>query len=58
MDQNGQRFGDDRFDRALAEAPQGADAVGEALLATVREYASGRSQFDDITLLCFGRNPE
>jgi sigma-B regulation protein RsbU (phosphoserine phosphatase) len=58
MDQNGRRFGDDRFDRALAEAPQGADAVGEALLAAVREYASGRSQFDDITLLCFGRNPE
>ncbi len=58
MDQKGERFGDDRFDRALAEAPRGADAVGEALLAAVRDYASGRSQFDDITLVCFGRDPE
>jgi phosphoserine phosphatase RsbU/P len=57
MDQNHERFGDDRFDRALVEAPQGADAVGEALLAAVRDYAAGRSQFDDITLVCFGRNP-
>ncbi len=58
MDQNRERFGEDRFDRALAEAPQGAEAIGEALLAAVREFASGRSQFDDITLVCFGRNPE
>ncbi len=58
MDPSGERFGDDRFDRALVEAPQGADAVGEALLAAVRDYASGRSQFDDITLLCFGPDPE
>ena len=32
--------------------------MGEAILATVREHASGRSQFDDITLVCFGRNAE
>jgi hypothetical protein len=24
----------------------------------VREHGSGRSQFDDITLVCFGRNAE
>ena len=58
MNQHHQRFGDERFDRTLAEAPPGAEAVGEALLAAVRDYAAGRSQFDDITLLCFGRNPQ
>ena len=57
LDQKGQTFGHDRFLRALAEAPHGAAAVGEFLLAAVREFASGRSQFDDITIVCFGRNP-
>ena len=37
---------------------RGAAAVGEAILATVREHASGRSQFDDITLVCFSRSAE
>jgi hypothetical protein len=31
------RWRDDRFDRALVEAPQRADAVGDALLAAVRD---------------------
>lgn len=56
LDRHGRRFGEGRFHRALAEAPQGAAAVGEAILATVRDHASGRSQFDDITLVCFGRD--
>jgi sigma-B regulation protein RsbU (phosphoserine phosphatase) len=57
-DRRDQRFGEDRFRAALAEAPPGVAGVGEALLATVREHASGRQQFDDITLVCFGRNAE
>jgi serine phosphatase RsbU (regulator of sigma subunit) len=55
-DRKDQRFGEERFIAALAQAPQGVAAVGEAILATLHEYASGRSQFDDITLVCFGRN--
>jgi phosphoserine phosphatase RsbU/P len=51
-------FGEERLREALAQAPQGAAAVGEAILATVREHSSGRSQFDDITLVCFGRSAE
>jgi serine phosphatase RsbU (regulator of sigma subunit)/pSer/pThr/pTyr-binding forkhead associated (FHA) protein len=54
LDRQGERFGDDRFQRALAEAPPGAAAVGEAILAALRDFAAGRSQFDDITLVCFG----
>ena len=42
--------------QSLAQAPKGVAAAGEAILAAVHEHASGRSQFDDITLLCFGRN--
>ena len=57
-DRRDKPFGEQRLRDALAQAPQGAAAVGEAILATVREHASGRSQFDDITLVCFGRSAE
>jgi sigma-B regulation protein RsbU (phosphoserine phosphatase) len=49
-------YGEQRLRETLAQAPQGAVAVGEAILASVREHASGRSQFDDITLVCYGRS--
>ena len=55
-DRNDQPFGEQRLRKALAQAPKGVAAAGEAILAAVHEHASGRSQFDDITLLCFGRN--
>jgi phosphoserine phosphatase RsbU/P len=51
-------FGEHRLREAVAQAPQSAAAVGEAILAAVREHASRRSQFDDITIVCFGRNTE
>ncbi len=54
-DRRDKPFEDRGIREALAQAPQGVAAVGEAILATVREHASGRSQFDDITLVCFGR---
>ncbi len=54
-DRRDKPFEDHGIREALAQAPQGVAAVGEAILATVREHASGRSQFDDITLVCFGR---
>ena len=57
-DRHDESFGEHRLREALAQAPQGVAAVGEAVLATVHDHASGRSQFDDITLVCFGRNAE
>jgi serine phosphatase RsbU (regulator of sigma subunit) len=31
--------------------------LGKAILADVKKHAAGRSQSDDITLMCFGRKP-
>jgi serine phosphatase RsbU (regulator of sigma subunit)/pSer/pThr/pTyr-binding forkhead associated (FHA) protein len=31
--------------------------LGKAILADVKKHAAGRSQSDDITLMCFGRRP-
>jgi sigma-B regulation protein RsbU (phosphoserine phosphatase) len=53
-----QAFGEQRLREAVAQAPQSVAAVGEAILAAVREHSSRRSQFDDITIVCFGRNAE
>jgi phosphoserine phosphatase RsbU/P len=51
-------FGEDRLRETLAQAPQSVAAVGEAILAAVREHSARRSQFDDITIVCFGRDAE
>jgi phosphoserine phosphatase RsbU/P len=51
-------FGLDRLRRELAEAPPGVASVGESILAAVRNHSAGRAQFDDITLVCFGRDAE
>jgi sigma-B regulation protein RsbU (phosphoserine phosphatase) len=56
QDRLSERFGDERLRRAITDAPQGAAATGEAILAAVCNHAAGRSQFDDITLVCFGRD--
>jgi serine phosphatase RsbU (regulator of sigma subunit)/pSer/pThr/pTyr-binding forkhead associated (FHA) protein len=56
-DQSGSPFGLDGLKRELALAPVGAAAVGESILAAVRDHFSGRSQFDDMTLICFNRDP-
>jgi serine phosphatase RsbU (regulator of sigma subunit) len=58
LDRRGRRFSDQRLRDELARAPQSVPAVGEAILAAVRDHASGRPQFDDITIVCFGRNEE
>lgn len=55
FDTGGQRFGRESLLRVLGEAHRGAAATGEAVLAAVRAHAAGRSQFDDITIVCFGR---
>ncbi len=56
MDRDGQLFGDHRLRETLTKAPPGAAAAGEAVLAAVRDHAVGRTQSDDITILCFGRS--
>ena len=41
---------------ALAEGgPFSPQAAGERIVKAVKQHAAGRSQHDDITLVCFGR---
>ena len=58
MDRSGQSFTRERLRNILADAPAGVSAVGETILAAVRDHFAGRSQFDDITMVCFGRDPQ
>jgi sigma-B regulation protein RsbU (phosphoserine phosphatase) len=54
MDADERQFGFPRLQEALASAPGGAPAVGEAILAAVRRHVGGHPPSDDMTLLCFG----
>ena len=58
MDRSGQTFTTERLKSVLADAPAGVSAVGETILAAIRDHFTGRSQFDDITMVCFGRDPQ
>jgi phosphoserine phosphatase RsbU/P len=49
-------FGIPAIRRILAAAPLEIPEVGEAILKAVRVHAAGRSQSDDIALVCFGRD--
>jgi serine phosphatase RsbU (regulator of sigma subunit) len=55
MDLERKLFGQQRLEQAMAQARQGADAVGAGVLAALRRHKLGCPQSDDITLLCFGR---
>jgi len=57
MDRDGRMFGEEGLLRTVAGAPEGVAQLGEAIVAAVRRHAVGRPQFDDITLVCFGRDP-
>jgi sigma-B regulation protein RsbU (phosphoserine phosphatase) len=50
-----ERFLDAGVRKMLTDAPAGPAAAGEMLVQRVRTHAAGRSQFDDITLVAFGR---
>jgi serine phosphatase RsbU (regulator of sigma subunit) len=54
MDLDERQFGMRLLQEALASAPGGARAVGEAILAAVRRHVGGHPPSDDMTLLCFG----
>jgi phosphoserine phosphatase RsbU/P len=58
MDENHQPFGEERLRQAISSTHKGASATGEAILAAVKDFARGPSQFDDITIVCFGRRSE
>jgi len=51
-----QAFGVARLKALLAQTAGGAPEVGEAILAIVRDHMIGRSQQDDLTIVCFGRD--
>jgi serine phosphatase RsbU (regulator of sigma subunit) len=49
-------FGFERLRDAFKSAPGDPAQVGEAVIREVRNFAAGRHQSDDITLICFGRS--
>jgi serine phosphatase RsbU (regulator of sigma subunit) len=51
-------FGDERLRKAISGAHRGVAATGEAILAAVKDFARGPTQFDDMTIVCFGRLPD
>jgi phosphoserine phosphatase RsbU/P len=55
MSPAGELFGMRRLEHSVAAAPHGASLVGQAIRDAVRAHAADRDQFDDITLVCFGR---
>ena len=58
LDGDSQPFGEDRLRKALSGSPPGAAAAGEAIMAAVNAFARGPTQYDDITIVCFGRVAE
>jgi serine phosphatase RsbU (regulator of sigma subunit) len=55
MDRHGKPLGEDRLKQLLADAPSSPQAAGQEILESVRRHFEGRSQFDDMTIVCFGR---
>ena len=55
LDNEERLFGIELLKQTLATAPTEVGKVGESILNAVRHHVAGRTQSDDITLLCFGR---
>jgi sigma-B regulation protein RsbU (phosphoserine phosphatase) len=55
MSPSDSQFGVEGVRRTLASTPGGPAQVGDGLLRAVRAHAGGRSQNDDIAMICFGR---
>ncbi len=55
MDVNEDPFGTPRLHGVLEDAKVSPYKLGERVLGAVAKHAAGRSQHDDITLVCFGR---
>lgn len=54
-DRNEVQFGMRGVHNVLKEGPYTSQSVGERLIKAVRLHASGCKQYDDITVVCFGR---
>jgi sigma-B regulation protein RsbU (phosphoserine phosphatase) len=54
-DRKGSRFGIERVLKILSSAPGNASLAGEALLEAVMVHSEGVAPFDDLTLVCIGR---
>ena len=57
MNPQGELYGANRLVEFVRNGPAKARELGEALLADVRKHANGRPQNDDITIMCFSRDP-
>jgi serine phosphatase RsbU (regulator of sigma subunit) len=53
----GEMFGMDRVRAVFAGAGGDAVAAGEAVVGAARDFAAGAPQGDDVTVVCFARNP-
>jgi serine phosphatase RsbU (regulator of sigma subunit) len=51
-------FGSDRLFRTYRDAPPDPTQAGAMVIQAVRQFAAGCAQFDDIALICFGREDE
>jgi len=58
VDRSRRPFGEKRLRQTLAAAAPQVAQAGEALLAAIVDHASGRSPYDDVTIVSFGRLPE
>lgn len=57
MGQDNKRYTEARLRDLLARTPGPPHEAGETVVDKVREHVHGRAQFDDITLVVFGRVP-
>jgi serine phosphatase RsbU (regulator of sigma subunit) len=56
MNAQGDGYGSKRIREVIGRAPEGVEAVGQALLDDVRRFVRGRLQSDDICLVCIARD--
>jgi sigma-B regulation protein RsbU (phosphoserine phosphatase) len=56
LDRNGGRLGAEPVMQILSHAPAGASLVGEALLEAAIAHSAGAGPFDDLTIVCIGRD--
>jgi serine phosphatase RsbU (regulator of sigma subunit) len=56
LDRHRCKFGAERVVQTLSRAPQLATLAGEALLEAVMRHSEGIAPFDDLTIVCIGRD--
>ncbi|MFO0952868.1 MAG: SpoIIE family protein phosphatase [Isosphaeraceae bacterium] len=55
MNRQDQTFGTENLRKAIAASGKGPSQVGDGILRSLRAHVGNRPQFDDIALICFGR---